>query len=347
MDKTLRALIDSIRPIDQNISNSMREKVDSLAKPLGSLGRLEELCVQIAGITGSLDPAVEHKWISIFSADHGIAPLGVTNAPQDITAFQTRNFIKGGAGINALSSACGVSLQVTNMGMVRDCDPTGIRQRSLGRGTGNIAQGPAMSREKAVKALLSGKEAVDEIELLDIFGTGEMGLGNTSPSTAICAVLLGLDVDSITGIGSGISEEAREKKVSLIRQAIAINGPDPNDPIDVLAKVGGFEIGAMAGAMLAAAARRVPVVVDGFISSAAALIALRLAPNLKGYLILSHQSAEKGHDLISNALGLRPLFDLDLRLGEGTGAALALSLCEKALTIPRSMISLQALGSIT
>lgn len=342
----IRTLIDSIEPIDEKTQKAMREKVDALAKPLGSLGRLEELCVQIAAITRSLEPVIDHKWISIFSADHGIAPLGVTNAPQDITAFQTRNFIKGGAGINALSSACGISLQVTNMGMVKDCDPTGIRQNSLGRGTGNIAEGPAMSRDQAHRSLMAGKLAIEEIEQLDILGTGEMGLGNTSPSTAICSVLLGLDVDSITGIGSGITQEAREKKVSLIRQAIAINRPDPTDPIDVLAKVGGFEIGAMAGAMLAAAARRVPVVIDGFISSAAALVALRLAPRLKDYLILSHQSAEKGHDLISRGLGLRPLFDLDLRLGEGTGAALAISLCEKALAIPRSMITLQALGSI-
>ena len=334
----------SIEPVDRQVARAMREKQDSLAKPVGSLGRLEELSIIIASSQRTMTPACRDKWITIFAADHGIATEGVTNAPQIVTALQTMNFIAGGAGINAITRAEGISISVTDAGIACDYNHEGIRQCSLGRGTANIAEGPAMTREQAIASLEVGIDAVNEIKELDILGTGEMGLGNTSASTAILATLLDLDVDSITGIGSGISDEARVRKTELIRKALDVNSPDPSDPIDVLAKVGGFEIGAIAGAMLAAAARHVPVVIDGFISSAAAQIAISLCPEIREYMILSHQSAEKGHDLISEKMGLKPLFDLGMRLGEGTGAAIAINLCEAAVHVANEMVTLASLA---
>jgi len=345
MDR-ITSTIATIRPVDRTIMKYMRERQDSLAKPQGSLGRLEELSIRIAGIQRTGTPRIEDKWITIFAADHGIATQGVTSAPQQVTALQTQNFILGGAGINAIAQAEGISLSVTDIGIAYDYDRTGVRQHSLGRGTNNIAVEPAMTREQAVESIVIGIETVNEIEDLDILGTGEMGLGNTSASTAIFSVLLDLDIQMITGLGSGITDTMRDKKASLIRQAIDLHRPDSTDPIDVLAKVGGFEIGGMAGAMLAAAARQIPVVVDGYISSAAALIAIRLCPAIHEYLILSHHSAEKGHDLVFSKMGLTPLLDLGLRLGEGTGAALAINLCEAAVQAANRMITLKELAEL-
>ncbi len=336
--------LTTVKPVDTGIIKAMEGKQDTLAKPKHSLGRLEELSIQIAGVQRTTRPKIVQKWITIFAADHGIALEGVTSAPQEITALQTQNFITGGAGINAISRVEGISLIVTDIGVACEYDHTGVRQCSLGKGTDNFVKGPAMTREQAVHSLEIGIERVNEITDLDILGTGEMGLGNTSASTAIFSVMLGLPVPDITGMGSGISSELQKRKAVLIQQGIAENKPDKEDPIDVLAKVGGFEIGGMAGAMLAAAARSVPVIVDGFISSAAAEIALGLCPQLKEYLILSHRSAEKGHDLISSLMGLDPLLDLGLRLGEGSGAALAINLCEAAVHIANDMATLQSLS---
>ncbi len=340
IEETCRAIL----PADTQMMRLMQEKQDSLAKPKGSLGVLEELSVQMAGIQRTLELRSAHKWITIFAADHGITEEGVSNAPQVVTALQTQNFIAGGTGVNAIARTEHIDLCVTDIGIACDYDRTGIRQQSLGRGTKNFSTEAAMTREQAVRSLEIGIQTVNEIERLDILGTGEMGLGNTSPSTAIFSVLLDLPVASITGIGSGITEQMRQKKIDLITRGIDLNRPDKDDVIDVLATVGGFEIGGMAGAMLAAAARSVPVVVDGFISSAAALIALRLCPELRGYLILSHRSAENGHESIHTAMGLTPLFDLKLRLGEGSGAALAMNLCEAAAHVANEMITLEALS---
>ncbi len=340
----LTKTINSIVRLDDRIKEQMQEKQDSLAKPVGSLGRLEELSITIAAAQQTMTPSCKNKWITIFSADHGIATQGVTNAPQIVTALQTMNFIGEGAGINAITKIEGIEISVTDVGIACDYDPTGIRQCKIKRGTDNMVVGPAMSREQAIKALEVGIQTVAEIDELDILGTGEMGLGNTSASTAILATFLDLDVDAITGIGSGITDEMRINKSRLISKAIEVNAPDASDPIDVLSKVGGLEIGAIAGAMLAAAARHVPVIVDGFISSAAAQIAITLCPEIKDYMILSHQSAEKGHNLISERMGMRPLFDLGLRLGEGTGAALAINLCETAVQVVNQMVTLQSLA---
>ncbi len=340
----LTKTINHIVRLDEKIKVQMREKQDSLAKPVGSLGRLEELSITIAAAQQTMTPSCAHKWITIFSGDHGIATQGVTNAPQIVTALQTMNFINEGAGINAITKIEGINITVTDVGIACDYDPKGIRQCNIAKGTANMVVGPAMSREQAIRSLEVGIESVQEIEELDILGTGEMGLGNTSASTAILATLLDLDVDIITGNGSGITDEMRIKKSRLIRKALDVNAPDASDPIDVLSKVGGFEIGAIAGAMLAAAARHVPIVVDGFISSAAAQIAIALCPEIKEYMILSHQSAEKGHNLISEKMGMRPLFDLGLRLGEGTGAALAMNLCEAAVQVANQMVTLRSLA---
>ncbi len=333
---TLHDLISSIPPLDEAAMDAARERQNQLTKPQGSLGRLEEISIRIAGITGQARPAIQHKVITVMAGDHGVVAEGVSAFPQEVTPQMVANFLHGGAAINALARHVGARVVVVDMGVAADLPPhPGLVDKKMARGTANMAQGPAMTRAQAEQALLAGADVVRaELENgLDILGTGDMGIGNTTPSAAIAAAFTGRDPADIAGRGTGLDDAGVQHKIEVIRRALAVNQPDPDDALDVLAKVGGFEIAGLAGAMLAAAANRTPVMVDGFISTAAAMIAVGLAPDVRSYLIASHHSQEQGHGIMLDWLGLAPLLNLNLRLGEGTGAALGISLAEAACKV--------------
>ena len=324
-----------------------QERQDSLTKPPGSLGRLEELSIQIAGITGQALPRIEDKVIVTMVGDHGVTAEGVSAYPSEVTPQMVHNFLRGGAAINVLARHVGARVVVVDVGVAQELTPhPELVSRKVAPGTGNMAQGPAMSREEAIQAVEVGIDVVEGelVRGMDILGTGDMGIGNTTPSSAIVAVFTGAPVIQVTGRGTGIGDEQLQHKVDLIERALRINQPNPDDALDVLAKVGGFEIGGIAGLILGAAAHRVPVVIDGFISGAGALIATGLAPQVRDYLIAAHQSVEVGHRLMLERLGLTPLFDLNLRLGEGTGAALGISLVEAAVRVLAEMATFAEAG---
>ena len=333
---TLHDLISSIPPLDEAAMDAARERQDQLTKPQGSLGRLEELSIRIAGITAQPRPVIHHKVITVMAADHGVVAEGVSAFPQEVTPQMVANFLHGGAAINALARHVGARVVVVDMGVAADMPAhPGLVPKKVAYGTTNMAQGPAMTRAQAEQALLAGADVV-RAQLqqgLDILGTGDMGIGNTTPSAAIAAALTGRDPADIVGRGTGLDDAGVQHKIDVVRRALALNQPSAEDALDVLAKVGGFEIAGLAGAMLSAAASRVPVMVDGFISTAAAMIAAGLAPSVRPYLLASHHSQEQGHGIMLDWLGLRPLLDLDLRLGEGTGAALGISLAEAACKV--------------
>jgi nicotinate-nucleotide--dimethylbenzimidazole phosphoribosyltransferase len=346
MDK-LQETVNRIRPLDQEAMRQAQARQDNLTKPQGSLGLLEELSVKVAGIHGVAQPKIRDKVIVTMAGDHGVAAEGVSLFPQEVTAQMVYNFLRGGAGINVLSRHVGARVVVVDMGVATDLEPhPELLAKKVAYGTKNMAQGPAMSREEAIRAIEAGIEIV-ESELsrgMDIVGTGDMGIGNTTPSSAIVAALTGAPVADVTGRGTGIDDEQLARKVETIDRALAVNRPDPADPLDVLAKVGGLEIGGIAGVVLGAAAHRLPVVLDGFISGAGALIAAGLAPQVKDYLIAAHLSVELGHRLVLEQLGLSPLLNLNLRLGEGTGAALGISLVEAAVKVLNEMATFADAG---
>jgi len=336
MSDSLDQVLKSIKPLDKSAMGRARARQDTLTKPQDSLGRLEDLSVQLAGIQGKPIPEIKHKAVITMAGDHGVVAEKIGNWPQEVTAQMVYNFLRGGAGINVLARQVGARVVVVDMGVATDLEPhPQLLSRKIASGTKNIALGPAMSREQAIKALETGIEIVtsEAGKGLDIVGTGDMGIGNTTPSSAICAVMMKRPAVEVTGRGTGITDEQLAHKIEVVKRAVEVNRPDPSDPIDVLAKVGGFEIGGLAGVMLGAAAHRIPVVIDGFISGAAALIATALSPGLKDYLIAAHVSAETGHRLLLKHLGLAPLLDLGMRLGEGTGAALGIFLAEAAARI--------------
>jgi nicotinate-nucleotide--dimethylbenzimidazole phosphoribosyltransferase len=340
MPDILNETIKRIGPLDKKSMEAARERQDSLTKPQGALGRLEELSIQLAGIQGRPIPQIKNKAIITMAGDHGVVAEGIGNWPQEVTAQMVSNILHGGAGINAISRQAGARVIMVDMGVASQIKANlKLLSRKVGPGTQNIATGPAMTREQAIKAIETGIEIVnEEIEKgLDIVGTGDMGIGNTTPSAAICAVFTGKTAAEVTGRGTGIDDKQLVHKVEVVNKALAVNRPIASQPIDVLAKVGGFEIGGLAGVMLAAAAKRVPVVIDGFISGAAALIAIGLAPQVKDFMIASHVSAEAGHRLMLKHMGLKPVLDLDLRLGEGTGAALGIIMCETSARILAEM----------
>jgi nicotinate-nucleotide--dimethylbenzimidazole phosphoribosyltransferase len=329
----LSEYIAKIKPLDADAMQAARLRQDTLTKPIGSLGRLEELSIQTAGITGQVIPRLRDKCVLVMAGDHGVVAEGVSAYPQEVTPQMVLNFLRGGAAINVLARHVGARVVVVDMGVAVDLpDHPGLLKRKVAYGTRNIARGAAMSREQAIQALESGIEVV-EMQIaqgMDLLATGDMGIGNTTPSAAIAAALSGASAADIAGRGTGVDDAGLQRKIAVIERALAINRPDPKDGIDVLAKVGGFEIGGLAGAILAAAAHRRPVVVDGFISTAAAMIAVSLAPQTRHYLIAAHTSMERGHHKMMEWLGVSPLLDLKMRLGEGTGAALAMSLVEAA-----------------
>jgi nicotinate-nucleotide--dimethylbenzimidazole phosphoribosyltransferase len=320
---------------------------DELTKPKGSLGRLEELSIKIAGIKGKMIPGFEQKVIITMAADHGVTEDGVSLYPQEVTRQMVFNFLNGGAGINVLARLVGARVVIVDMGVIGGFEPhPDLVCKMIDFGTRDMTKGPAMTRQQALEAIQAGVEVVEgEIAKgLDIVGTGDMGIGNTTASSAIYAAIAGELVEDVTGYGAGLNDQQLAHKVEAIKQALELNKPDPRDPIDVLSKVGGFEIGGLAGVMLGAAAHRVPVVVDGFISGAAALIATELAPMLKDYLIAAHLSAESRHKRLLEYLGLTPLLNLEMRLGEGTGAALGIAIMEAAVKTLAEMATFTEAG---
>jgi nicotinate-nucleotide--dimethylbenzimidazole phosphoribosyltransferase len=324
-----------------------KSRQDTLTKPTGSLGRLEELSIQIAGIQGKPLPQIKQKAVIVMAADHGVAARGTSAYPQEVTAEMVLNFLHGGAGINVISRQMGTRVIIVDMGVAvkLEANPSLISRR-IAAGTQDMSKGPAMTMAQAKQALEAGIEIVNaEVKKgLDIVATGDMGIGNTTASSAICAVMTGKTVAEVTGRGTGLDDKQLQKKIGIINEAIVLNKPEPSKPLEVLAKVGGFEIGGLAGVILGAASNRVPVVIDGFISGAAALIAVGLCPQSKDYLIAGHCSVEPGHKIMLRHLGLRPLLDLEMRLGEGTGATLAMSLAETSVRILSEMATFDEAG---
>ena len=343
MQEKIEALVRAVQPLDQKAMLAAEAHQARLAKPPGSLGRLEELSVQLAGITGKVHNELPRKQLLIFAADNGVVAEGVSSAPQSVTMQQTINLTRGKTGAAVLAKRFGCGLTVCDVGVNADICESAVLKRKIAYGTQNICAGPAMAREQALQAILTGAVVAENIDA-DAVGIGEMGIGNTTTSSAVLAVLLGADVDKVTGRGGGITEEGFRKKKAVIRTAIAVNRPNRNDVIDVLSKVGGFDLAAMCGAFLGAAASRRAAVIDGFISAVAALCAVRLCPLVRGYLIPSHASFEIGYRLAMEEMTLRPLFDLDMRLGEGSGCPLAFQVLDAACAVMNNMASFDEAG---
>ncbi len=340
-------IIKQIPPLDETAMQSAHARQDRLTKPRGSLGRLEELSIRLAGMKANPLPSVERKAVIVMAADHGVALEGVSAYPPEVTAQMVLNFLRGGAAINVLARQAGARVAVVDIGVATEFESMpGLIQRKVMPGTRNQAQGPAMRRAEAEQALQVGIDVLNEEAArgLDLVATGDMGIGNTTPSSAIAAALTGLPVARVVGRGTGIDDQTLQHKIRVIEQSLKVNRPDANDAMDVLHKVGGLEIAGLAGVMIAAASQRIPVVVDGFISTAAAVIAVGLAPRVRDYLIAAHQSVEIGHRALLKHLNLVPLLDLNLRLGEGTGAALAFHLIEASVRILREMATFDEAG---
>jgi len=339
--------LKTIRPLDATAMAAARARQARLTKPPGSLGRLEELSVQVAGITGQARPRIAQKAVIVCAADHGVAAQGVSAYPQEVTAQMVANFLQGGAAINVLARHTGTRVVVVDVGVRTEFDahPDLIIQK-VACGTADITQGPAMRRDQAIQAIETGIRVVEEeiTRGLSLVATGDMGIGNTTPSSAIVAAICNQPVAKVTGAGTGISEQQRTQKVAVIEKALSVNQPNPSDPLDVLSKVGGFEIGAIAGIILGAAAHRIPAAIDGFISTAGALLAVGLAPLVRDYLIATHTSVETGHKIMLDHLGLSACLDVDFRLGEGTGAVLALGFVEAACKILDEMATFESAG---
>jgi len=358
----LNETISRIERIDYSLAEKTQKRLDALTKPQASLGRLEELAKQIVEITKNENPSLKNKVIFTLAGDHGVVEEGVSAYPKEVTPQMVYNFLRGGAGINVLAMHVGARVIVVDMGVAEKINPPSpkgfgglsaetlvkadknFKDKKINFGTKNFTKGPAMSKDEAIKSIEAGIDVFEEESKLgiDIVGTGDMGIGNTTPSSAIASVITGRPVEDVTGRGTGIDDKSLSKKIAVIKQAISVNKPDGKDAIDVLSKVGGFEIGGIAGVIIACASRRVPVVIDGFISGAGALIAYQLEPKVKDYLIAAHCSVEKGHRLVLEYMGLKPLLDLDMRLGEGTGAALGMSIIEASIKILTEMATFQS-----
>lgn len=343
MGKKLQDTIARIPEVDHEAAEAARHRQDTLTKPLGSLGMLEELSIKIAGITGNSLPRITRKAVIVMAADHGVVAEGVSAYPQEVTPQMVYNFIRGGAGINVLARHVGAKVFVVDMGIAADIDDACVLVKKINHGTKSMAKGPAMTRVEAVHALEAGIDVVEHVmnEGADIIGTGDMGIGNTTPSSAVTSCITQRPVEEVTGRGTGIDDDALNAKIAVINTALRVNRPNANDAIDVLSKVGGFELGGIAGVILGAAVHRVPVVIDGFISGAAALIAALLSPKAKDYMIAAHRSFEPGHRAVLEWLDLKPLMNLDLRLGEGTGAALGITFTEAACKLLTEMATFE------
>ncbi|MFZ6016381.1 MAG: nicotinate-nucleotide--dimethylbenzimidazole phosphoribosyltransferase [Nitrospirota bacterium] len=377
----LNSTLKNIKTINKEWYDLAQKRLDNLTKPQGSLGRLEEFARRLIAITENIMPVLDKKVVFTFAADHGVAEEGVSAYPKEVTAQMVFNFLNGGAGINVLARHAGAEVMVVDIGVDYDftkvfklnssnslsclnslnslndlsvCKSwdspfTGFISKKVVMGTRNIRKGPAMTKDDATGCIEVGIELANEYKEKDykIFATGDMGIANTTPSSAIAAVLTGRPVSEVTGRGTGINDEVLKNKIMVVENAISINKPDPSDPLDVLAKVGGAEIGGITGLIVGAAANRVPVVIDGFISTAGALIAYCLEPKTRDYMFAAHNSQEIGHKTMLDKIGLRPILDLDLRLGEGTGAALAMLIIEAGLKIYKEMATFGEAGVTT
>jgi len=344
-------IIEGIGGVEQGFIEQARERTAQLVMPFRALGELHSIGERLCGIERTLLPSVEKKAFLVMAADHGIAASGVSAYPQVVTGEMVKTFLRGGAGINVLARQIDAQVTVVDVGIIPDLDPERYSDRRLivnkiAKGTNNFSKGPSMTKEQAQAAIMVGFEAAGRLfnEGIEVLGTGDMGIGNTTPSSAIGSVMTGAKVEDVTGRGTGLDDDGLHRKCDVITSAIALNNPDPNDPLDVLSKVGGFEIGAIAGSILAAAFFKKPVVIDGFISGAGALIAHTLCPTVKDYMFASHQSEEKGHKVILDYMGLSPILDLGMRLGEGTGAALAMTIIEAAARIIREVSTFEEAG---
>ncbi len=339
--------LPTVPPLNRKTMEQARRRLDTLTKPSGSLGRLEEIAVWLAGVTGKARQRLPTKTVILMAGDHGVVQEGVSAYPQSATAQMVANFLRGGAAINSLARRAGAHVVVVDIGVAGDLAPhPDLKQKKIARGTGNIAKGPAMTREQAMAAIQAGVDVVEEQlrQGVDLLATGDMGIGNTTPSSAITAVLTGRAPRQVTGRGTGIDDAALMRKVAVIERALAVNQPDPDDPLDVLAKLGGYEIAGLVGVILRGAAERIPIIMDGFISGAAALVAARLCPRALEYLLAAHCSVEPGHRAILQTLELEPLLSIGLRLGEGTGAVLAMHLVDDALAVMDEMATFEEAG---
>lgn len=324
-----------------------RERLDALTKPRGSLGRLEELAIQLAGMTGQPRPRFPRKTVVVLAADHGVAAEGVSAYPQAVTAQMVRNFLAGGAAINVLARQAGARIVVADLGVAADLPPhPELIRRRIGPGTSNLALGPAMTAGETSAAIAAGVEivATEAARGLDLLATGDMGIGNTTAASAMVAAITGRPVADVTGRGTGLDEAGWRHKVAVIERALAVNRPDPANPLDVLTKVGGYELAGLVGVILGGAASRLPVILDGFIAAAAALVATELCPAARPYLIAGHNSVEIGHRVVLERLELAPLLNLNLRLGEGTGAVLAMQLIDAAAAVLDEMATFAEAG---
>lgn len=348
MDRsTLRELTNRIGSRDEAAMAAARARLDRLTKPPGSLGRLEELAITLAGITGDPCPRFPRKAVIVMAADHGVAAEGVSAYPQAVTAQMVANFLAGGAAINVLARCAGARVAVVDVGVAADLPPhPDLISRKVAPGTRNLVEGRAMTEAEALAAIAVGIEVVArELERgLDLVATGDMGIANTTASSAIVAAITGRSAADVTGRGTGIDDAGLAHKVSVVERALAVNRPRPADPLGVLASVGGLEIAGLVGVILGAAARRIPVLLDGFIAGAAALVATELCPLARDYLVAAHRSVEIGHRVILDRIGLEPFLTLDLRLGEGTGAALLMPLVDDALAILAEMATFETAG---
>lgn len=342
----IRNLAAQIETLDSTVMEQARMRQENLTKPAGSLGRLEALAIQLAGITRQVTPVIERKVVIVMAGDHGVTEEGVSAYPSAVTAQMVHNFLHGGAAINALARQAGAKVVIVDVGVAGELHAPDLVERKVAYGTANMANGPAMTQEQMLAAISAGIDTM-EIQIqqgIELVAMGEMGIGNTTAASAITAAILQLPVEQVTGRGTGLDDEQLAHKVRIIKRVLATNAPDTHNPLDVLMKVGGLEIAGLVGVLLAAGAKRIPVVIDGFITGAAALVATELSPQLVDYLIAGHTSVEQGHGHILKHLGLRPLLNLELRLGEGTGATLAMSIIEGALRTHREMLTFAEAG---
>ena len=342
----LNLLVQGIHGLDEKTMEAVQARLDSLTKPQGSLGVLETIAKQIGGIQGNPWPEVDKKAVLVMAGDHGVVAEGVSAYPQEVTAQMFYNFLSGGAGINVLSRHANAEVICTDVGIAVPLDPPELMRYRIMNGTRNMAKEPAMTRHEALLSLLTGakiaQQAIDNG--VKVLATGEVGIGNTTPSAAIISLFTGLSAKEVTGRGTGLNDAGLLNKQEVITRSIAVNQPDVNDGVDVLRKIGGLEIGALAGAILQAAYSRVPILLDGVISTAAALIAVQICPTARNFLIPSHSSVEIGHKAALKHLGLKPMMDLDFRLGEGTGAAIGFHLVEAAIRILKEMATFESAG---
>ena len=344
--KGLGEVLTEIGSVDQEVMTAAQKKLDNLTKPKGSLGKLEMLAARTCAIRGRLDAPLNKKIILTFAADHGVAAEGVSGFPQEVTTQMVANFLAGGAGVNVLARHVGAEVRVIDVGVASTVDGVGLIKRKVRAGTANMAEGPAMELHEALAAISAGMEVARQAiaDGADILGTGEMGIANTTASAAIFAALLPAAVSETTGRGTGIDDDALRHKINVIEKAFEVNRERLTSPVDTLAAVGGLEIAAICGMILEAARSKIPVVVDGFISSAGALVAMKLKPELQDYCFFSHMSAEQGHRIFFEKTGIAPLLHLDMRLGEGTGAALSMGLVEAGIKILNEMATFGEAG---